>query len=259
MIIALLYTYVGVAGRVPTPLVIEAELALYVAEAFGGDETSSLVRGRMMQANLTGCRFGWMGRRDRLYCHEVLPIIEQVLDEKTELLWSQAQAATSIGEAQLASALQLVVGVASFFAKASIDTEAQGARLDEDGFRNHKEWGGDAPSRQDLADAWQAVKAASPDGGSWVGVGDVLRTAVTDTSIFGQSELRSFKFSRYIGNHDFTASKPMSERHKEPKFSLLLVATWQIGLSERHCDTLARRRSKLRTLHQRRRYAAEEE
>eukprot|EP01044_Picomonas_judraskeda_P028209 COSAG03_NODE_9278_length_732_cov_1.306477_1_plen_37_part_10 len=36
----LVHPNIAVAGRVPTPLVIEAELALYIADAFGGDKTS---------------------------------------------------------------------------------------------------------------------------------------------------------------------------------------------------------------------------
>ena len=186
-------------GRVPTPLVIEAELALYIADAFGGVNTSQLVRGRMMQANLTGCRFGWMGRRDRLYCHEALPIIEHTLDEKTEVLWSQAPAMASIGEAKLVSALQLVAGVAAFFAAASVTTKEQGARIDEDGLREYMDWVGGAPSPADLEEAWQAMKAGNLDGTSWVGLGDVLRTAVSAGSIFGQSESRTF-----VGNYDCT-------------------------------------------------------
>lgn len=180
----------AVAGRVPTPLVIEAELALYIADAFGGDNTSQLVRGRMMQANLTGCRFGWMGRRDRLFCHEALPIIEQTLDEKTGVLWSQAQANAVIGEAELMSALQLLAGIAALFADASVNTKDQGARLDENGLSDYKSWVGGSPSSEELEDAWQAMKAGSLDGTSWIGLGDVLRAGVSVSSIFGQGKSR---------------------------------------------------------------------
>lgn len=209
-------------GRVPTPLVIEAELALYIADAFGGDKTSQLVRGRMMQANLTGCRFGWMGRRDRLYCHEALPIIERTLDEKTEVLWSQGQAMARIGEAKLVSSLQLVAGVAAFFAKASTITKEQGARIDEGGLQKYTGWvGGDPPSSTDLEEAWQAMKAGNLDGTSWVGLGDMLRAAVSAGSIFGPGESR-FTF---IANHDcIQQSTLMSERPKCPNFSLVLAA-----------------------------------
>lgn len=188
----------GVAGRVPTPLVIEAELALYIADAFGGDQTSQLVRDRMAQANLTGCRFGWIGRRDRLYCHEALPYIEQILDEKTELLWSQAQTMASIGEANLASTLQFVVGVAAFFAEACVNDKEQGARLDEDGLRQYENWIGRAPSPTDLEESWQAIKSGN-DGRSWVGLGDMLRVAVSDSSNFGQSESRTIIFISMYG------------------------------------------------------------
>ena len=215
---------IAVAGRVPTPLVIEAELALYIADAFGGDKTSQLVRGRMMQANLTGCRFGWMGRRDRLYCHEALPIIEQILDEKTELLWSQAQTMATIGEAKVASALQLVAGVAALFANASSNTKEQGARLNEDGLRDFTGWAGGAPSLAELEDAWQAMKAGNLDGTSWVGLGDVLRTAVSVGSIFGQSESPSITC---IGNHGSTATSSPTQCliTRCPKFSLLFAAS----------------------------------
>jgi hypothetical protein len=179
------------SGRIPTPLVIEAELALTIADAFGGEGTAQLVRERMMQANLTGCRFGWMGRRDRLFCHEALPIIEQILDEKSELLWSQAQAAANIGETQLASALQLVVGVAAFFAAAAAKDQEQGPRLNEDGLRGYNGWGTPGPTAQDLGEAWEvltAVHNADSKPSSWVTLGDMLRTAVSTSAVFGQGE-----------------------------------------------------------------------
>jgi len=173
------------SSRIPTPLVIEAELALYVADAFGGEGTGALVRERMMAANLTGCRFGWLGRRDKLFCHEALPIIEQILDEKTELLWSQAQAAASIGDAQLACSLQLVVGVAAFFEEAANADAENGPRLNEEALRRYKGWVGDAPTAAVLAAAWRAINV---DSMSWVTMADMLRAAVTDSSTFGMGQ-----------------------------------------------------------------------
>ena len=170
-----------IGSSTPTPLVIEAELALYVAEAFGGEGTGALVRARMMAANLTGCRFGWLGRRDKLFCHEVLPIIEQILDEKTELLWSQKQAAASIGEAHLGTSLQLVVGVAAFCEEAADEDAENGLRLNEEALRRYQGWVGDEPTAAELGAAWRAINA---DGMSWVTMADMLRAAVTDSASF---------------------------------------------------------------------------
>ena len=162
------------------PLVVEAELALYIADAFGGEGAASRLRERMGQANLTGCRFGWVGRRDRLFCHEVLPIMEQVLDDKTAQLWSQTG---SVDEDEVRSSLELVVGVASMFAQTASRDAEDGPRLREDGLLEYRGWeAGSAPGESDVAAAWEVLNA---DSMAWIGLSDALRGAVASEAVFG--------------------------------------------------------------------------
>jgi hypothetical protein len=55
----------------------------------GGARCASELRAQVRDGGLTGCQFGWVAARDRLLCHELLPLLERVLDEQTGLLWSQ--------------------------------------------------------------------------------------------------------------------------------------------------------------------------
>ena len=109
-----LFSTPAAADNPRSPLAAEVQVILPIVAAFAGSGKASFtLRNRMRTCRLTGCRYGWIGPRDRVFCHELLPVIEDVLADFTGRSWV-TEAPPSAAEAGEAT-LELLTGIAKLF------------------------------------------------------------------------------------------------------------------------------------------------
>eukprot|EP01048_Picozoa_sp_COSAG05_P001873 COSAG05_NODE_68_length_22188_cov_8.265019_5_plen_1358_part_00 len=102
-----------------SPLAVEVNIVLPIVVAFAGSGRAAVVlRNRLKKSRISGCRYGWVDARDRVFCHELLPVVEQALESFTRRSWTVEESSQS--ESRVV-AVELLLGVAKLFENADGD------------------------------------------------------------------------------------------------------------------------------------------